>query len=47
MTAKELQERDAKRNLGDELLESVRQMKSGRAGKVHKVAVYPLLSLPA
>ncbi len=44
MTAKELQERDAKRNLGDELLESVRQMKSGRAGKVHKVAVSPVVS---
>ncbi len=32
-TKKELQQRD----LGGELLESVRQMKAGRAGKVYKV----------
>ena len=44
MTAKELQKREAKRDLGGELLESVRQMKSGRAGKVHKVAVSPVVS---
>jgi putative transcriptional regulator len=39
MTDKELMKRDAKRDLGAELLESVRQMKAGRAGKVRKVEV--------
>lgn len=38
MTEKELQKRDAKCDLGAELLTSVRQMKAGRAGKIHKVA---------
>jgi putative transcriptional regulator len=45
MTEKELQKRDAKRDLGAELLESVRQMKTGRAGKIHKVAVPPVVSV--
>lgn len=44
MTAKELQKRDAKRDLGAELLESVRQMKAGRASKLHKVAIPPVVS---
>ncbi len=44
MTEKELQKRDAKRDLGAELLKSVRQMKAGRAGKIHKVAVSPVVS---
>lgn len=44
MTAKELQKRDAKRDLGAELLKSVRQMKAGRAGKIHKVAIPPVVS---
>ncbi len=44
MTTKELQKRDAKRDLGAELLESVGQMKSGRAGKIHKVAIPPVVS---
>lgn len=44
MTEKELQKRDAKRDLGAELLKSVRQMKAGRAGKIHKVAVPPVVS---
>ena len=44
MTDKELQRRDAKRNLGTELLESVRQMKAGRAGKIHKVAIPAVVS---
>ncbi len=44
MTEKELQMRDAKRNLGAELLESVRQMKAGRAGKIHKVSIPPVVS---
>ena len=42
MAEKELQKRDAKRGLGAELLESVRQMKAGRAGKIHKVTEPPL-----
>jgi len=44
MTAKELQKRDANRDLGAELLESVRQMKTGRIGRVHKVAISPVVS---
>ena len=44
MTEKELQKRDAKRDLGAELLESVCQMKAGRAGKTHKVAILPVVS---
>ena len=44
MTEKELQKRDAKRDLGAELLKSVRQMKAGRAGKIHKLAVSPVVS---
>jgi putative transcriptional regulator len=44
MTTKELQKRDAKRDLGAELLESVRQMKSGRIGKVHQVTIPPVVS---
>src|SRR3990172_6953737 len=44
MTDKELHKRDAKRDLGAELLESVRQMKAGRAGKTHKVAIPPVVS---
>lgn len=44
MTTKELQKRDAKRDLGAELLESVRQMKAGRTEKVHKIAIPPVVS---
>jgi len=33
-----------KRDLGAELLESVQQMKTGRAAKLHKVAVSPVIS---
>lgn len=44
MTTKELKKRDAKRDLGVELLESARQMKAGRAGKIHKVALSPVVS---
>ena len=29
------EKRDAGRNIGEELLQSVRQMKNGRKGKVH------------
>jgi putative transcriptional regulator len=44
MTARELKQRDAKRDLGAELLESVGQMKVGRAGKIHKVVIPPVVS---
>ena len=44
MSTKELKKHDAKRDLGAELLESVRQMKVGRAGKVHMVAIPPVVS---
>jgi len=44
MTEKELQKRDAKRDLGAELLKSVRQMKAGSSGKIHKVAISPVVS---
>jgi putative transcriptional regulator len=44
MTTKELKTRDVKRDLGVELLESVRQMKAGRAGKIHKIAIPPVVS---
>ena len=39
MTERALQARDAKRNLGAELLASVREMKGGKAGRVHRVPV--------
>lgn len=44
MTEKELKKRDAKRDLGAELLESVTQMKSGRASQTHKVELPPVVS---
>jgi putative transcriptional regulator len=44
MTDKELRKRDAQRDLGAELLESVRQMKAGRAGRIHQVEVPPVVS---
>jgi putative transcriptional regulator len=34
-----LRARDAKRNIGAELLASVQEMKAGRAGHVHRVSV--------
>jgi len=37
MTDRALRARDTKRDLGAELLASVRQMKAGKAGKVHRV----------
>jgi hypothetical protein len=39
MTERSLRARDAKRNLGAELLASVRRMKSGKVGHVHRVTV--------
>ncbi len=39
MTEEELIARDEQRDLGAELLESVRQMKAGKKAKVHRIAV--------
>lgn len=36
MSERALRARDSKRNLGAELLESVREMKAGKAGHVHR-----------
>lgn len=44
MNERELQRRDAKRDLGAELLESAREMKAGRAAKLHKVVIPPVVS---
>ncbi len=44
MNEKEFKKRDAKRDLGVELLESVHQMEAGRAGKIYKVTVPPIVS---
>lgn len=37
LTEKELYERDAKRNIGEELLASIMEVQAGRYGDVHKV----------
>jgi RNA-binding protein YhbY len=39
MSEKQLRKRDAKRNLGEELLQAARQMKAGRAARVHQIEV--------
>lgn len=39
LTEKELLERDAKRDIGEELLQSIRDVKAGRHGAVHKIAL--------
>ena len=39
ITERALRTRDAKRNLGAELLASVRQMKAGKVGRIHRVSV--------
>ena len=36
--------RDAKRDIGKELLQSVREMKAGRRGRVHRVKVPPIVA---
>ena len=41
-TERELRARDAKRDLGKELLQSVREMKTGHRGRVHKVKISPI-----
>lgn len=38
-----LRVRNAKRDLGKELLQSVREMKAGRRGRVHKVKTPPIV----
>ena len=42
LNEKELLERDAKRNIGEELLQAVRDLKSSRVGRVTTVKVSPL-----
>jgi len=39
MTERALRARDSKRSLGAELLASVRQMKAGKVGRIHRVTV--------
>ena len=39
MTEEELMERDSKRDIGAELLQSVREMKAGKRGRVHQVKI--------
>ncbi len=39
MSTKALRKRDAKRNIGDELLQAVGEMKAGKAGNMHRVAM--------
>ncbi|WP_298438906.1 helix-turn-helix domain-containing protein [Geobacter sp.] len=41
---KELLERDAKRNIGEELLQAVKDIKAGRVGRVSTVEVSPIAS---
>ena len=41
---KELRARDAARDIGQELLAAVREMKAGRRGRAHKVKVPPTVS---
>jgi putative transcriptional regulator len=43
MTEKQLRERDAKRNLGAEMLQSVREMKAGKGQVVAKIEVPPVV----
>ncbi len=44
LSEKELLERDAKRNIAEELLQAVRDIKAGRVGRVSTVEVSPLAS---
>ena len=39
LTEKELMERDAKRDIGEELLQSILDVKAGQHGAVHEVMV--------
>jgi putative transcriptional regulator len=42
MTEKQLRERDAKRDLGAEILQSIREMKAGKGKVVAKIEVPPV-----
>ena len=44
LSEKELLERDAKRNIAEELLQAVRDIKAGRVGRTSTVEVSPLAS---
>ena len=44
LSEKELFERDSKRNIGEELLQAVRDIKAGRVGRVSTVEISPLAS---
>lgn len=44
LSDKQLRDRDARRDIGAELLTAVRQMKAGRAARVHKVEVPPVVA---
>lgn len=37
LSEQELKKRDAKRNIGEELLEAIRDVKAGRYGAVHEI----------
>ncbi len=41
LTERQLMERDAKRNIGEELLQSIRDVKAGRHGATHQVEITP------
>jgi putative transcriptional regulator len=41
---KELQERDAQRNIGEELLQAVRDIRAGKVGRISTIEVSPLAS---
>jgi len=43
MTEKQLAARDAKRNIGEELLRAVREMKAGKAARAHRIKVPEIL----
>jgi putative transcriptional regulator len=44
LTEKQLLARDAKRDIGAELLASIREMKSGIVGRTHRVQVSEIVS---
>lgn len=44
LTEKELMVRDAERNIGEELLESIRDVKTGHLGAVHQIEVSEVLN---
>ena len=46
MTEKQLRERDAKRDLGAELLQSIREMMAGKGTVVAKIDVPPVVMAP-